>query len=394
MTVLATRNYQGEIKRGMWVEMSLYNKGLGVITNTYNLNADDCQSLGAIGGTGGGEVDIVFVNGGSSTRYPECLLRDAVQCGIVEGREPASEEKIAELIANNEAHVAAENAKEEAKQRAFAEAADAARNNPENAHLAQIGDAAEAKEVAKNLRKHLKKHYPSIKFSVRCQSLNTIAIHWEDGATEKEINELIGEFKCGRFDAYTDYHYTESSAFGSVFGSVQYLFTSRSFSDEAVKAVIDDVTKGDPLEGKIVVAEYQRGAYSNTYLQRHEGTLQDVAREISETLRSRSFVKKQEPKPPTGKSRKSETADLHPEHANPNNLPISDIQAGTHSKKKHKIFTVSLVQRVARETFSIMLEQAKELGGYYSSYTRNGAIAGFIFTDPQAAKTFVTTVHA
>lgn len=75
----------------------------------------------------------------------------------------------------------------------------------------------------------------------------------------------------------------------------------------------------------------------------------------------------------------------------PLNLPpgiSTTIIPGVHTKKGHNIWTVQLSGRVDRPVFNSLCERAKQLGGYYSSFTRNGAIAGFVFQSEEAAKLF------
>ena len=45
----------------------------------------------------------------------------------------------------------------------------------------------------------------------------------------------------------------------------------------------------------------------------------------------------------------------------------------THSKKGHDIYVVSLADRVERDLYSELNTKAKQLGGYYSSYNKQGA---------------------
>lgn len=66
-----------------------------------------------------------------------------------------------------------------------------------------------------------------------------------------------------------------------------------------------------------------------------------------------------------------------------------ELHAGRHTKTNVPIWTVSMGKRVERDVYDAVLDQAKQRGGYYSSYRGNGAIAGFIFKEEGAAKEFM-----
>lgn len=60
-----------------------------------------------------------------------------------------------------------------------------------------------------------------------------------------------------------------------------------------------------------------------------------------------------------------------------------------HTQKGHDLFVCSLTERVDSETFKSLSSRAKLFGGYYSSYNKGGAIAGFTFTDKSSADKFI-----
>lgn len=60
-----------------------------------------------------------------------------------------------------------------------------------------------------------------------------------------------------------------------------------------------------------------------------------------------------------------------------------------HTKKGHDLFVVKLSERVSREDYETLNNAAKKIGGYYSSFRGNGAIAGFQFQDKATAEAFV-----
>lgn len=65
------------------------------------------------------------------------------------------------------------------------------------------------------------------------------------------------------------------------------------------------------------------------------------------------------------------------------------IIATKHTKKGHDLYVVRLSERVSTEDYKTLLEGAKRIGGYYSSYRGGGAIPGFQFTERSQAEAFV-----
>lgn len=65
-----------------------------------------------------------------------------------------------------------------------------------------------------------------------------------------------------------------------------------------------------------------------------------------------------------------------------------EIKESYHAKKNIPLWVVVLNDRVERATYEELNNRAKKLGGYYSSYRGNGAIAGFTFDNIEAAQLF------
>ena len=65
------------------------------------------------------------------------------------------------------------------------------------------------------------------------------------------------------------------------------------------------------------------------------------------------------------------------------------LKETTHTKKNIPLFVVVLSSRVEREVYNELNNRAKKLGGYYSSYNKGGAIAGFTFEKKEAAQLFM-----
>lgn len=66
------------------------------------------------------------------------------------------------------------------------------------------------------------------------------------------------------------------------------------------------------------------------------------------------------------------------------------LEQTVHTKKGHELFVVVPNQRVDSSKFKELTGVARRLGGYYSSYTKDGAIAGFQFTEKEQALEFMS----
>lgn len=66
-----------------------------------------------------------------------------------------------------------------------------------------------------------------------------------------------------------------------------------------------------------------------------------------------------------------------------------NLHETTHSKKGHDLFVVEMVERLPSDKYKELNQKAKALGGYYSSYRRDGAIPGFQFPSEEARTEFV-----
>ncbi len=60
-----------------------------------------------------------------------------------------------------------------------------------------------------------------------------------------------------------------------------------------------------------------------------------------------------------------------------------------HTQKGHDLFVVQLSERVSTEDYQTLNNNAKQMGGYYSSFRGRGAVAGFQFKDRATADAFV-----
>lgn len=103
--------------------------------------------------------------------------------------------------------------------------------------LERAKDRYDHNVVGRNIRTELKRSFPGVKFSVKKDGYNCYRISWTDGPTTDQVDDIVLKYKTGRFDAYQDYHYSEDSPFTDLYGGVDYIFTRREISEEAVENV-------------------------------------------------------------------------------------------------------------------------------------------------------------
>ncbi|CCO44223.1 hypothetical protein VIBNISOn1_1050049 [Vibrio nigripulchritudo SOn1] len=356
-------NFKGTLFVGQPVYMSLYNTGAGYICNlSEGCNQGDCESIYGIVGTGGGEVKIVFRNGKIS-ECPESLLRSGVQYGVVEG-EPASANELISLLENAE-KVKAEKEDEERQEReAFALAV---KNiGDKYPHLKQLKDKkagrSELAHVAENIRKELK---PLGKFSVRIRN-SSVHVDWEDGANKSTVSEVTDKYRAGSFNGMEDIYEYTSSPFTEVFGSANYIFLDRAYSDKAVQAVCDKISERFNYSPN--VEDYRKGLLDEMY-----------KTEFYNELRDYHQVPNTAPKQ-ASKKEKSLTAEVS-DDSQSYELTLSEEE---HTRTQKKLFVVRLDSRVERDVFNALCKRANDFSGYWSKFKD-----GFIFDSLEASDSFM-----
>lgn len=140
---------------------------------------------------------------------------------------------------------ASETARKEAeaqkKSDEFQAALIALRGDPQHADLQQSSSDSRvsgAKLVAINLRRQLKKAFPSVKFSVTMSGYDSVGIAWTDGPTKAQVSEIGDKYRAGYFDGMNDIYEYERSPWSSAFGSVKYVSPTRRHSVAALTAAV------------------------------------------------------------------------------------------------------------------------------------------------------------
>lgn len=223
-----------EIVIGTRVYCMLYGGSYGIVYGIRgDLRPETVRLLGggAVVAGGNAHLDIVFDNH-ESRGVPEAIVR-GVQWKIF--GEVATAEEIADLRMDAAAYQSREKLKAVAAADQFAAAVADLRSRADLSYLNQGDRNSGGVEVAKNIRKMLKKHFPKIKFRVT-SDYNAVRIFWTDGPTTASVDELVDQFEHGSFDGMTDCYNMARSPWTEVFGGCRYVFTQRSETFAAVRA--------------------------------------------------------------------------------------------------------------------------------------------------------------
>lgn len=141
-----------------------------------------------------------------------------------------SSEQIEDAIAK----ATAAEAKREAAANAYKEQYAAAKVEVVNQYpqLTPLTSTYDKKATKGNLVALLKSVFPGIYFSIRCTHGYSYQITWENGPTVEEVREHTDKFRNSYFDGMTDSTVHYDNAFADVFGSLDYIDTTRKMSDD------------------------------------------------------------------------------------------------------------------------------------------------------------------
>lgn len=236
---LQTLNPEAPVAVGQEVYCGLYGGKYGVVVAIYGEQSPaTCQSLmGGVGVMGGSaKFDIIWNCGTESRKIPESLLRRSVQWDVFDHVATSAEIETAKENLVKETLRREEEARE--AKRAFDEETEALKQ--EFSFLKTADDESSSpKRAAANIRILLKRHWPTVKFSVRVRDYNCCNIRWVDGPTNCQVSAVVNRFKGGYFDGMTDCYSHEHTPFNQLFGDLEYLFTDRDTSDEVTRKAID-----------------------------------------------------------------------------------------------------------------------------------------------------------
>lgn len=212
------------------------------------------------------------------------------------------------------------------------------------------------------------------------KEINTF-IYSRNGDTKKQLVKSMTEAISGSFDicegmlSYT-WSYGED--------------TKKDLRKEALKKRFDSTTpemyQAWKDERKAKAAAFKKAMENpetlqefNTFVKRKgEAALTTEQREIFDELRT-GITKEQRAAAAERKAQISTVALDNTEMV---------ICETVHTKKNIPLWVVRLSERVERHIYQDLNNRAKQLGGYYSSYNKGGAIAGFTFERKEAAELF------
>lgn len=149
-----------------------------------------------------------------------------------------------------------------------------------NPHLVPVSNQNHSRvAAAKNIRKELKKAFPTTKFSVTGESFaggDAIRIHWTDGPATEQVETITNKYKAGHFDGSQDLYEYNDSTWTEAFGDAKYVTTSREYSLEFVTATIKELA-GQFHDSELPNAEdYKQGRLYYTTPSRHCDSWQDL----------------------------------------------------------------------------------------------------------------------
>ena len=134
----------------------------------------------------------------------------------------------------NRAAIIKTNNDKEAKEAADAKAKERADLPAMFPHLLIQDEGTNSRILAtKNIKRELKREFPSILFSIKSKVFScgdSIDISWTDGPTSEQVDNITDKYEEGHFDGMTDSYEYSRSNWTEVFGGAKYVMTNRHIS--------------------------------------------------------------------------------------------------------------------------------------------------------------------
>lgn len=176
--------------------------------------------MGGAGVTGGNAYcEVVWDDGSSSQRVPEAIIY-GVQWRLYD--EVWTAEQVAD--AERRATEYDERVARDAAEAKVAFEAEVARLIAANPHMTPIVGTSDMSynQRTKNLRAHLKKMFPGVKFSVRKDRCDVI-ITWVGGPDEKSLREETDKFRTNYYSDMSDCYVHRSRPWTTAFGGFGFI---------------------------------------------------------------------------------------------------------------------------------------------------------------------------
>jgi len=227
----------------------------------------------------------------------------------------------------------------------------------------------QAAQAAKAIKQELYATFPGIEFSVKSSNYSmgsSVDVYYTDGPTTKEIEALTGKYQYGHFNGMTDMYEVSNSR--DDIPQAKFVSVNRKMSEDVAASLI----------GELIVETHEPNLTIDGYCFSRDLRVSCI---IREKFFQKSFYNHKKPKP-----------EPEPETETETEIDTGfEIAETKHFKKGYPLWVVSLVNRIPREAFNALSDNAKLLGGWYSYYKANGAIPGFQFKQQTAAELFVYT---
>jgi len=100
--------------------------------------------------------------------------------------------------------------------------------------------ASDHAAAAKEIRKILKRYFPTTRFSVRSSCFSggsSVTIRWVDGPKKRKVEKLVWPFQYGHFDGSADLY--ECSNVRNDIPQVTFVYCIRKMSDELCRRILD-----------------------------------------------------------------------------------------------------------------------------------------------------------
>lgn len=247
--------------------------------------------------------------------------------------------------------------------------------------------------AAKAIREELKKAFPAVKFSVVSESFsmgNSVHINWTDGATTKEVESITDKYQYGHFNGMEDIYENTNSR--DDIPQAKYVSCSRSMSDETKTILLpfaEEIYKSEQFNCHNSENMLYRLFCQTSFPRCANPTGIAKRKDIKNGMWSiDSFYEitfDTNKKPDIEKTEEDEYIDFAAELLETSNFEIIQTK---HTIKGFDLWVVKLLNRVSKDEFNTLLNNAKSFGGWYSSFNKNEAIAGFQFKNKEAAESF------
>ena len=137
------------------------------------------------------------------------------------------------------------------------------------------------RDETNNVRKVLKKEFPTTKFSVRYESFSggdACRISWTDGPKEEDVRPVVKMFQDHHSDWSGDYWDYDPSNFNRLFGGFKFVSTSRDISEEKIDEVSQKVLNEVPAFLLRKTYQEARGLKDNDNKENLEKVLDETAK--------------------------------------------------------------------------------------------------------------------